>query len=267
MLPLPSQLRLAELPESHSPRLGLRESGDPWLLPHQLLVIGAPGSGRSNLVVTAIAELARTSTPQRRQLLLLSGQAGSLAAACPDDWLLAHAHDLAGATQATKALAEVLASRLASPADPPAGPPGMAPTEVWVIADDTEHLRPGQLRPDPNRADQFRAGQSWAGQLPAGPPGQAIWAPLIPLLPKADQIGLRLLVTVRAHGVARTLHEPLMDHLRLRGEVALLSGPAEEGPIAHGQRMRPLPSGRAVVLNSRGAGELAQVARADLAPD
>lgn len=220
LTPIPDRLVLSDLADSPHPRVGQRESGDLWRLPSDLLVIGGPRSGRSGLLRTAVCELMRTSSPHRRQLLVLSPRGRDLPA-IPDPWMLAEAHDPIGAQSALAALATALDARPKGGPDTP---------EIWVVADDVELL---------------------------GPP---IWAPLVPLLPRSGELGLHLVVAVRAHGVARLLHEPVLDHLRLRGDVALLSGPAEEGPVVQGHRMRSLPPGRALVIGQAGLGELAQSA-------
>ena len=226
MQPLPTLLSVAELEFAPQARLGLRESGEPWLMPEGLLVVGGPGTGRSSLLATAADELTRTAPPSRRQILLLRPR-GSGRSGVADDWLLADARDPASAATAISALADVLRDRLdrSSPTDSTPKNP-----DIWLLADDAELL------------------------------GRQVWAPLEPFLPRSNDLGLHLVVALRAHGVARFLHEPVPDHLLMRGETALLAGPPEEGPVAHGHRLRKQPPGRALVVRPNGSSEPAQVA-------
>ena len=90
------------------------------------------------------------------------------------------------------------------------------------------------------------------------------WQPLVPLLPRAADVGLRVVVARRAGGAGRAFYEPLLGTLQeLRASGLLLSGSPAEGPLLSGVSMRAFPPGRARWVDARGAAEIVQLAAAD----
>lgn len=78
-------------------------------------------------------------------------------------------------------------------------------------------------------------------------------APLLDLIPQAEDVGLSLVVARRAAGAGRALHEPALRALRESGVPALvLSVGADEGPLL-GVRPRRLPPGRGHLVDHTGA--------------
>ena len=70
--------------------------------------------------------------------------------------------------------------------------------------------------------------------------------PLLPLLLRSADVGLRLVVARRVGGAGRAFYEPLLAMLReLGGPGVILSGSAAEGPLLAGVSARPALPGRA----------------------
>ena len=69
--------------------------------------------------------------------------------------------------------------------------------------------------------------------------------PLLPFIPQAGDIGLRVIVARRSGGAGRGFFEPVMARLRdIASPGLLLSGSREEGPLLGGLRPQPMPPGR-----------------------
>jgi DNA segregation ATPase FtsK/SpoIIIE, S-DNA-T family len=218
---LPGLVHLDGLREDPGIRLGLRD-GDHALqvLPESghLTVLGDAGSGRTALLRTLVAEVARTRPTAQ---VLVVDPRGTLRDEVAPERLLAHLDrdPSAGLTE--------LATQLARRLDTGSGPD----PEVWVIADDVDLLEP------------------------------SVWQPLVRLLPRAGDLGLRVVVARRTGGAARALYEPLLGTLReVRTPTVLLSGSPEEGPLASGVRARQAPAGRAVWVAGSGFTETFQSA-------
>ncbi|TWJ31246.1 type VII secretion protein EccCa [Micromonospora sagamiensis] len=81
------------------------------------------------------------------------------------------------------------------------------------------------------------------------------------LLPQARDIGLHLIVTRRAGGVARALYEPVLQRLReLDSPGLLMSGNREEGAVFGTLRPSPQPPGRGTLVRRRDGQQLIQTA-------
>lgn len=85
--------------------------------------------------------------------------------------------------------------------------------------------------------------------------------PLVPLLPRAREVGLQLVVARRTGGAFRALHDPV---LRMLGDLAapalLLSGRPEDGPLLGGLRPYPAPPGRGRLLTRAHGVQVVQTA-------
>jgi S-DNA-T family DNA segregation ATPase FtsK/SpoIIIE len=210
--PLPSIVRLSDLPATGDVRLGLRE-GDHTVhaLPPEghLLVLGDRGSGRTALLRTLIREVVRTR-PEDPVLVL--DPRGALTAEAGGRVRCVRGDPAAALGDLAAHLATHLAAHLAGrPADA-----GRARDAAWLVADDID------LVPS------------------------AVWQPLLPLLAHGSEVGLRVVVARRTGGSARALFEPLLATLRELGSPGvLLAGSPTEGPVLGGLIPRPAPPGRA----------------------
>lgn len=192
---LPEHVRLGDLAERPVARLGVDDDNRVVTLDAQHVVIsGAPGSGRTAALRTLCAELQRVHHPGTAQILAVDARRSLLGEVAGPHLL----HHLTGpaATEALRDLTSYLSKRL----------PGNDITatelrerswwtgaEVWLIIDDLD--------------------------LIAGPPP---WAPLLPLLPHAHEIGLHL---VLAHREPARLHDVLPTALTDLGAARITLGP------------------------------------------
>ncbi|MDX6238212.1 MAG: segregation ATPase FtsK/SpoIIIE, family [Kribbellaceae bacterium] len=84
--------------------------------------------------------------------------------------------------------------------------------------------------------------------------------PLVPFIPQAADIGLRIFVARRTGGAMRGLFEPVLARMREVGSPGLLlSGSREEGPLLGGLRAQPMPPGRGYLVNRQGNSQLVQL--------
>ena len=242
---LPTEVRLEDLRTvagevdclllgvDHRRAIGL----DPGSEPH-LVVFGDRGSGRTTALRTLAAEVVRTRSPAQAQLVVVDPRRGLLDAA-PPDHLLGHHASAATAEPALRQLADHLRGRLPGPSVTAAqlrDRSWWSGAEVHVVVDDHELLVTD---------------------------GRSPLAPLLPLLPHAADIGLRVTVARRTAGAARALHEPDLRALReLAAPTLLLPGSPDEGPLVGRWVARPGPPGRGRLVSSGGEVTELQVARA-----
>ncbi len=202
-----------------------------------LLVLGDHASGRTTTLRTLLAELVRTRAPDRTQLVVVDPRRGLLDDV-PPDHLLAHHASRATAEPALGELADHLRGRLPGPGVTTSQlrtRSWWSGADVHVVVDDHELLV----------AD-----------------GRSPLAPLLPLLPHAADVGLRLVVSRRTTGAARALHEPDLRALRdLAAPTLLLPGNPDEGPLVGRLAPRPGPPGRARLVTAGGEVTELQVAR------
>jgi S-DNA-T family DNA segregation ATPase FtsK/SpoIIIE len=84
--------------------------------------------------------------------------------------------------------------------------------------------------------------------------------PLVPFIPQAADIGLRIFAARRTGGAMRGLFEPVLARIREVGSPGLLlSGSREEGPLLGGLRAQPMPPGRGYLVNRQGNSQLVQL--------
>jgi len=85
-------------------------------------------------------------------------------------------------------------------------------------------------------------------------------AGLLDFLAQARDVGLHLVLARRAGGAGRALYEPVIQRLReITTPGLLLSGEREEGALLGEVRPRPLPPGRAILVNRRTGTQLVQL--------
>ncbi len=225
--------------------LGLDEVGlapvglDPVRDQH-LLALGDGGSGRTGLLRTIAAEVARTRPPEAAQLVVLDPRR-TLEDDVDPAHLLAHLGDDDAARATVAELAGFLRTRLpAAGADHGRhrGRDHRRGADVWVLVDDHDLVA--------------------ASAVAAGHADPLL--PLVPLLPRAREVGLHLVLARRAGGAARAAHEPVLRTLRDLGAPGLLLAAGDEdGPLL-GLRPRPAPPGRARLVGRGSAARVVQLA-------
>lgn len=219
--PLSTRLLLGVAERDLSP-VGLDPDHDP-----HLLVFGDTGSGKSGLLRTYLREVTRRHTPETAQLFIVDYRRTHLA-----EFDQAWVADYATSTESTQALVAdlvgVLGSRLPGPHVTPAelrARSWWAGKEAFVVVDDYELVATSQ-----------------------GNPLEA----LVPLLARAGDVGLRLVVARRSGGAGR-VYDSVITALRdLAQPGVLLSGDPAEGVLLHGSRPTPAPPGRGRLLTREG---------------
>jgi len=85
--------------------------------------------------------------------------------------------------------------------------------------------------------------------------------PLVELLPHGRDVGLHLVLARRVGGVARSAYESVFQRLtELSTPGLILGGDPKEGPLLGGQRARPLPPGRGLLVQRGRQTGLVQIA-------
>lgn len=201
--------------------------------PH-LLVLGDAGSGKSGLLRTYLHEVTRRHTPETAQLFLVDYRRAHLAE-FDEAWVAGYATGAESAHALVTDLVGVLESRLPGP-----------------------HVTPTELR----------ARSWWTGreafvvvddyELVATSRGNALEA-LVPLLARAGDVGLHLVIARRSGGAGRSYDTVLTALRDLAQPGVLLSGDPAEGVLLHGARPVPAPPGRGRLL-TRDGDDVIQVA-------
>jgi S-DNA-T family DNA segregation ATPase FtsK/SpoIIIE len=202
--------------------------------PH-LLVFGDQGSGKTSVLRSLAASIARQCSPEQARIILVDYRRGLLGAVATEH-LIGYGATVAETQELVDSVVGYMQRRLPGPDVTTAqlrdrswwtGP------ECFVLVDDYELVVSG-------------AGNPLAG--------------LVDFLAQARDIGLHLVLARRAGGAGRALYEPMIQRLR---EVStpglLLSGEREEGALVGDVRPRPLPPGRALLVNRRDGARLIQV--------
>jgi len=203
--------------------------------PH-FVVFGDSESGKTTFLRTIAAGLMAAWSSKQVQMLVIDYRR-TLLGAVPPDYLLGYAGSEPAATAQVAEAAAALAKRL-----PPAelsierlrdrswwkGP------DVYVLVDDYD--------------------------LVVTPGGNPL-LPLLPLLARARDIGLHMLLARRSGGAGRGVLEQLLLRLRELGPAGLLlSGDPQEGPLLGSSRAGPQPPGRGLLVRRHEKPFLVQVA-------
>lgn len=189
-----------------------------------LLVLGDRRSGRSTLLRT-LAREASTLPSADLQVVVVDPRRSM--PPLPATHELARTRTASETATALAALADRLAARLDAAATGPA---------VLILVDDLDLLATAAYGTGPLQ-------------------------PLLPLLPRSEEVGLSVVVTRRTAGAARALHEPQLLALREAGaSTVLLSGSPDEGPLA-GLRPRLRPPGRGALVVPGEPADVIQVPR------
>ncbi|PFG21276.1 type VII secretion protein EccCa [Serinibacter salmoneus] len=227
-------------PTAPSIMLGLEEESlHPFLLDGNervLTVFGDAGSGKSSLLRLLAQEVTHHAPSGAGDQVLVLDPRRSLLSDVAEPALLGYAASHEAALAQVTSLAEYLRGRLPGAEVTPAQLRTRSwwhGAEVTVLADDYDLLTTSQ--------------------------GSAL-APLVPLLPFAADIGLRLVFTRRTGGAARASFDPVLQAARDLGAPGiLLSGDPAEGALVGGVKARHAPPGRALLVH-RGQTRVLQLA-------
>jgi DNA segregation ATPase FtsK/SpoIIIE, S-DNA-T family len=202
--------------------------------PH-LLVFGDPGSGKSSLLRSLASSIARQCTPEQARIILIDHRR-SLLGAVQSEHLIGYGATAAETRELMDSVVGYMQRRLPGPEITPAqlrdrswwtGP------ECFVLVDDYDLVSAGASNPV---------------------------TALLDFLAQARDVGLHLVLARRAGGAGRALYEPVIQRLReVTTPGLLLSGEREEGALLGEVRPRPLPPGRAILVNRRTGTQLIQL--------
>ena len=194
--------------------------------PH-LLVLGDAGSGKSGLLRTYLREVTRRHTPETAQLFVIDYRRAHLAE-YEEAWVADYATSAESTSTLVADLVGVLESRIPGQRVTPAelrARSWWTGKEAFVVVDDYELVATSQ-----------------------GNPLEA----LVPLLARASDVGLHLVVARRSGGAGR-LYDPVLTALRdLAQPGVLLSGDPAEGVLLHGARPTTALPGRGRLLTREG---------------
>ncbi|TWD81322.1 S-DNA-T family DNA segregation ATPase FtsK/SpoIIIE [Kribbella amoyensis] len=199
------------------------------------LLLGDTGSGKTGFLKTLSRRIAETYTPDEACVLVVDHRR-SLLGSVEGEHLLGYGTGHQVTTSLINRLVQILEERLPGPDVTPQqlrdrswwqGP------DVFVLIDDYDMVATGEGHP---------------------------LMPLLPYIPQAADIGLRIYAARRTGGAMRGLLEPVLAKIRAVGSPGLqLSGSRDEGILLGGLRAQPLPPGRGFLVNRQGTSQLVQL--------
>jgi S-DNA-T family DNA segregation ATPase FtsK/SpoIIIE len=199
------------------------------------IVLGDTASGKSGFLRTLAGRIQETYTPDQARLLVIDHRR-SLLGGVEGDHLLGYgtSHPVTGSLISD--VCQALAERLPGPEVTPEqlrdrswwqGP------ELFVLVDDYDMVAAAEGHP---------------------------LMPILPFIPQAADIGLRMVVARRTGGAGRGFFEPVLARLRdIASPGLLLSGSREEGPLLGGLRPQVMPPGRGRLVSRQGTAQLIQL--------
>ncbi|WP_433165238.1 type VII secretion protein EccCa [Kribbella sp. CA-247076] len=199
------------------------------------ILLGDTGSGKSGFLRTLAARIRETHTPDEARILVIDHRR-SLIGGVESEHLLGYGTNHQATAELIAGLANILQERLPGPDVTPQqlrdrswwqGP------DVFVLIDDYDLVASSESHP---------------------------LMPLLPFIPQASDLGLRVFVARRTGGAMRGLFEPVLARIRDVGSPGLLmSGSREEGPLLGGLRAQPMPPGRGRLVSRQGTNQLIQL--------
>lgn len=225
--PLPAVVTAASLPEAGGPlraMIGIKDGDlapvehDFTTAPH-LIIVGAEGSGKTNLLTLIAQSITLSHRPVDARVLVVDYR-GALVNAVPEKFLLGHAFSARVLGQLVEGTVRAIGERMATRDSGDRAVRGWYGPRLFILVDDYEQLRDG---------------------------GQSLLEPLIDYLPRGYELGAHLVVACSSTDVATALSDPLLRGLNDTGAgTVLLSCPPAEGAVLDGLEPRELPPGRAL---------------------
>jgi DNA segregation ATPase FtsK/SpoIIIE, S-DNA-T family len=241
--PLPAVVTAASLPEAGGPLrvvIGVRD-GDLGPVEHDfataphLIVVGAEGSGRTNLLTLVAQSITLSHRPVDARILVVDHR-GGLVNAVPEKFLLGHAFSARVLGRLVDGTARAIGERMATLDSGDRAVRDWYGPRLFILVDDYEQLRDG---------------------------GQGPLEPLIGYLPRGYELGAHLVVACSSTDAATALSDPLLSGMHDAGAgTLLLSCPPAEGDVLDGLEARELPPGRGLYRTGSGTA-LVQTALAD----
>jgi S-DNA-T family DNA segregation ATPase FtsK/SpoIIIE len=199
------------------------------------IVLGDTESGKSSFLRTLAARIRETYTPEQARILVVDHRR-SLMGGVESDHLLGYGSNHQATAQLIVGLTNVLQERVP---DADVTPQQLRDRSWWdgpdifVLIDDYDMVATSENHP---------------------------LMPLLPFIPQASDLGLRIVVARRTGGAMRGLFEPVLARIRDVGSPGLLmSGSREEGPLLGGVRAQPMPPGRGLLISRQGTQQLVQL--------
>jgi S-DNA-T family DNA segregation ATPase FtsK/SpoIIIE len=199
------------------------------------ILLGDTGSGKSGFLRTLATRIRETHTPDEARIVVVDHRR-SLIGGVESEHLLGYGMNHQATAELIAGLANVLQERVPGPDVTPQqlrdrswweGP------DIFVLIDDYDMVASSENHP---------------------------LMPLLPFIPQASDLGLRIVVARRTGGAMRGLFEPVLARMRDVGSPGLLmSGSREEGPLLGGLRAQPMPPGRGWLISRQGTNQLIQL--------
>ncbi|TCC19328.1 type VII secretion protein EccCa [Kribbella speibonae] len=207
------------------------------------ILLGDTGAGKSGFLRTMAHRIRETYTPEQARLLVVDHRR-SLLGDVESEHLLGYGTNHAVTAELVNGLANVLQERLPGPevtAEQLRERSWWEGPELFVLIDDYDLVASAENHP---------------------------LMPLLPFIPQAADLGLRIYVARRTGGAMRGLFEPVLARMRDVGSPGLLmSGSREEGPLLGGLRAQPMPPGRGWLITRQGTNQLIQLTQPPIKED
>lgn len=199
------------------------------------IVLGDTAAGKSGFLRTLARRVQETYTPEQARLLVIDHRR-SLLGGVEGEHLLGFGTNHQATTALVNDVCGALTERLPGPdltAEQLRDRSWWHGPELFVLVDDYDLVATAEGHP---------------------------LMPLLPFIPQAADIGLRIVVARRTGGAGRGFFEPVLARLRdIASPGLLLSGSREEGPLLGGLRPQQLPPGRGRLISRQGTAQLIQL--------
>jgi S-DNA-T family DNA segregation ATPase FtsK/SpoIIIE len=199
------------------------------------ILLGDTESGKSGFLRTLAARIRETHTPDEARILVVDHRR-SLIGGVESEHLLGYGTNHQATAELIAGLANILQQRLPGPdvtAQQLRDRSWWQGPDIFVLIDDYDLVASSENHP---------------------------LTPLLPFIPQASDLGLRIFAARRTGGAMRGLFEPVLARMRDVGSPGLLmSGSREEGPLLGGLRAQPMPPGRGWLISRQGSNQLIQL--------